>query len=521
MKFERKSGILLHPTSLPCSFGIGTLGKSAFDFVDALSFSNTKLWQVLPLGPTGYGDSPYQSFSTFALNPLLIDFDYLAERGWAQKEDVIPPDYIKNEGNVDFGSVVWWKTNALKTISLWAYKNAGEEFFSQFDAFCKNNKFWLDDYALFMSIKSHYDEKGMWNKAWPQELRVHDSVALKKWNKEHTDEILVNKITQFFVFTQWNELHEYANAKKVEIIGDIPIFVSADSADVWANQKYFQLDKNGVPKVVAGVPPDYFSPTGQLWGNPLYDWKSLAQDNYSWWILRVKQTLKLVDYIRIDHFRGFDSYWTVKNGQKTAEKGKWSKGPGNALFNQIKKELGDLPLIAEDLGDITDSVRKLRDKCGLPGMKILQFGFDTCEKEKGALVNAFLPHTYTSSNCVVYTGTHDNDTTQGSLNLMNDECLTLVAGYLEGRKVSIDEARDLRSRGVLCQKLIKECFSSIGVFAIVPMQDLYNFGSDCRMNTPSTAVANWAWRMRCNMLYGKEAEEKMLWLKEMNMLYNR
>ncbi len=521
MNISRKSGILLHPTSLPYGAGIGSLGKAAFDFVDYLSSSNTKLWQVLPLGPTGYGDSPYQSFSTFALNPLLIDFEDLCDRNWASKEDCVPPEYIKTSGNVDFGSLVWWKTNALKEICLKLQKNCTEDFKAQFDSFCKENKFWLDDFASFMSIKTHYDEKGMWNKAWPEDLKLHEKTALVKWNKEHKDEILNIKTQQFFVFTQWEALHQYAKAKKVEIIGDIPIFVSADSADVWSNQKYFQLDKKGVPKAVAGVPPDYFSPTGQLWGNPLYDWKALAEDNYSWWILRIKQTLKLVDYVRIDHFRGFDSYWAVKNGEKTAEKGKWVKGPGIALFNQIKKELGDLPLIAEDLGEITDSVRELKKKTGLPGMKILQFGFDTAEYSKGSLVNAFLPHTYTDTNCLVYTGTHDNDTTQGSLNAMNDECLCLTASYLEGRRVEKEEAWQLRSSGVLCRKLVSLCFSSIASFAVVPLQDLYNFGSDCRMNSPGTACSNWAWRMREDMLYGSEALQKQNWLKEMNCLYNR
>lgn len=521
MKLMRKSGVLLHPTSLPTTPGIGTVGKPAFDFVDFLSSSGTHLWQVLPLGPTGYGDSPYQSFSTFALNPLLIDFDSLVECGWAEEEDIVPPAYIHSEGNVDFGSVVWWKTAALKKISLKAHKIGGKDFKREFNEFCKENDFWLDDFAVFMSIKSHYDSKGVWNRAWPEDLRMHKKDAVEKWKRSHEDEALSTKTIQFFIFRQWKNLHEYALAHNVEIIGDIPIFVSSDSADVWANQKYFKLDKQSVPSIVAGVPPDYFSPTGQLWGNPLYDWKALAEDNYSWWVMRVKQMLSLVDYVRIDHFRGFDSYWAVKNGQKTAEKGKWLKGPGAALFKEIRKELGDLPLIAEDLGEITDSVRNLRDKTGLPGMKILQFGFDTGEEAKGALVNSFLPHTYTDTNCVAYTGTHDNDTTQGSLNAMDDKCLCLVASYVEGRQVGLEDARGMRSSGELVQKLVSLCFSSVAAFSIVPMQDLYGFGSDCRMNTPSKAQNNWSWRMREDMLYGENAAQKASWLRKMNCLYNR
>lgn len=520
MKLCRKSGILLHPTSLPKTAGIGTLGKTAFDFVDYLSSSNIGLWQVLPLGPTGYGDSPYQAFSAFALNPLLIDFNDLKERAWARDEDIIPPSNIKNEGNVDFGSTVFWKNEVLKKIAKHIQKK-GFSGAGDFERFCKENDFWLKDYAAFMSIKTHFDDKGLWNKAWSDDLRAHKKEAVEEWEKSHQEEIFCIKLTQFFAFRQWNDLHEYAKSKNVEIIGDMPIFVSADSADVWANQEFFQLDEKGIPKVVAGVPPDYFSSTGQLWGNPLYDWKTLAKDGYSWWILRFKQMISLFDYVRIDHFRGFDTYWAVKYGQKTAQKGRWLKGPGIAFFQTVKKTLGDLPLLAEDLGEITDSVRTLLKKTEFPGMKVLQFGFDTTEERRGALLNAFLPHTYESQNTVAYTGTHDNDTTQGSLNAMSEECLLLIASYLEGRKVLKDEALFMRSSGKLCRRLVALCFSSTAVFAIVPLQDLYNFGSDCRMNTPGTSCQNWTWRMREDMLYGKLAEDKSQWLKTMNTLYAR
>ena len=521
MKLSRKSGILLHPTSLPGTPGIGTFGKVARDFVDFLANSKTRLWQVLPLGPTGYGDSPYQSFSTFALNPLLIDLDDLVEWGWADPADIQIPEYIKTEGNVDFGSVVYWKVPLLNTIASRAEKLGGAQFKKEFAEFESKNDFWLTDYALFMSIKTAYDKDGMWNRAWPKELAGRDKEALAKWQGAHAKEIKAYKIIQFFAFRQWTALHEYANASGVEIIGDIPIFVSPDSADVWANQKFFQLNKNGVPKVVAGVPPDYFSPTGQLWGNPLYDWKALKEDNYSWWIKRVEHNLALADYIRIDHFRGFDTYWAVPYGAENAVKGKWLKGPGIAFFNELKKQLGELPLIAEDLGIITDAVRVLRDKTGLPGMKILQFGFDTAEFSGGALLNSFLPHNFTTANCVVYTGTHDNDTTQGSLNAMNDECLCLVASYVKGRRVECDEAWAMRSSGELCRSLVSLCYSSCAGFAIIPEQDLFGFGSDCRMNTPGTGQANWSWRMRSDMLYGSDADSKSAWLKELNILYAR
>lgn len=521
MKLHRKSGILLHPTSLPCSKGIGTLGKTAFDFVDWLSESKIKLWQVLPLGPTGYGDSPYQSFSSFALNPLLIDFDKLVEYGIVENSEIIPPDYIRDDGNVDFGSVVYWKNSALKEISLNFINKKDEKLKKEFKSFCSKNSFWLNDYASFMSIKTFYENKGMWNSAWPKKLASHDEIAVEEWNKSHKNEILSYKIIQFFAYKQWLELKDYAVSKNVEIIGDIPIFVSPDSADVWANQKFFQLDKKGVPKAVAGVPPDYFSPTGQLWGNPLYDWKKLKKDGYKWWILRIKQMLTLVDYIRIDHFRGFESYWAVPYGSENAVNGEWLKGPGKDFFDSIRLELGDLPLIAEDLGVITEEVKVLRDECDLPGMKIIQFGFDTGEAWKGCLVNSFLPHNYSNSNCVTYTGTHDNDTTQGMLFSLNEECLCLVASYILGRKVGFEEASNLRHCGELCRQLVKICFSSVANFAIVPLQDIYCVDSSGRMNMPSTSGANWSWRMSKEMLYGQWAEETKEELKELNMLYAR
>ena len=540
----RKAGILLHPTSLSKTNGIGTLGKSAFEFIDWLKKSGMKVWQVLPLGPTGYGDSPYQSFSTFALNPLLIDFEDLAERGWATEKLIKKPSYIKNKGPVDFGSVVWWKNNALKEISKYFLElitnpDAANEDFDpntkmEFFTFCRENLFWLKDYAAFMSIKAFYDKKaqaeseekkcavnGSWNVYWPKKLAKHDSAAVEKWINEHTEEFLQTEVVQFFAFKQWQAVHEYAKSKEIEIIGDIPIFVAPDSSDVWANQKLFQIGADGQFKAVAGVPPDYFSATGQLWENPLYNWKNIKKDGYSWWILRVKKMLSLVDYVRIDHFRGFESYWAVPFGSENAINGKWEKGPGLDLFDAIRKELGDLPLIAEDLGIITDEVRKLRNSTGLPGMKVLQFGFDKNERNAGGLKNAFLPHNFETTNCVCYTGTHDNDTTQGLLESLDEESLVLVADYLTGEKNSAENAKKLLKSKLLTKSFIKLAFSSIADFAIIPLQDIYALGSESRMNMPSTSGKNWSWRASENMTGGEKAEKTAEWLKNLCVLYAR
>lgn len=541
MKLERKAGILMHPTSLPYSAGIGTIGKSSFKFIDWLASSGMKLWQVLPLGPTGYGDSPYQSFSTFALNPNLIDLEDLAEEGVASKADVKAPSYIKKSGNIDYGAVVYWKTNALKKIAkdflakiTEDSEEGSKEAKAEFNTFCKENEFWLRDYAAFMSIKTFYDEKaqkqreetkqyvnGMWNAYWEKALSKHEAQAVDNWINFHAEDFFIYEVIQFFAFRQWNALHEYAKSKGIEIIGDVPIFVAADSSDVWANQKFFQLDENGNFKNVAGVPPDYFSATGQLWGNPLYDWDELKKDNYSWWVLRVKNMLKLVDYVRIDHFRGFESYWAVPYGSENAINGKWLPGPGKDLFDTIKSQLGDLPLIAEDLGVITEEVAALRDGCDFPGMKIIQFGFDKNEEKAGALKNVFLPHNFTTPNCVAYTGTHDNDTTQGLLDSLDEENLTLIASYVSGKKMTSEDASKLRDSGKLCRRLIKQTFGSIASFAIIPLQDIYEVGTSGRMNMPSTSGANWAWRADLKMLFGKKADKKSEWLKELCMLFNR
>jgi len=534
MKTERLSGVLLHPTSLPCSEGIGTIGKQAYDFIDWLESAKQRIWQILPIGPTGYGDSPYASFSTFAGNPLLIDIPSLIENTILTKEEATEPEWITKSGNVDFGSVVWWKIPLLKKaaehyVSIiqnrpdsFSFKDAAYSE-KNFRAFCSEMT-WLNEYSLFMSIKEFYDAKAqeekihgaMWNTYWPKKLASRDAQALEEWKKAHIQEIENHKVIQFFFFTQWKKLKDYANSKHIEIVGDIPIFVASDSSDVWADQNLFQLNKNGTPKFVAGVPPDYFSATGQLWGNPLYNWNAMKKDGYAWWIKRIKAMLSIVDYVRIDHFRGFEAYWSIPFGSETAIHGEWKKGPGSALFKAVKKELGSIPIIAEDLGIITDEVAALRDEFNLPGMKVLQFAFSAEEMQKGAMINAFLPHEYIE-NCVVYPGTHDNDTARGWFSKLSDADKELIISYLTS---------DIEGLTITEENLplifIQQAFSSIAQFAVFPLQDIYALGSEARMNEPSTAGGtNWQWRMSEDMLYGKNAEAKAQLLKKMSIMYDR
>lgn len=525
MNFERLSGVLLHPTSLPGTPGIGTIGEPAYKFVDWLDEAGQCLWQILPLGPTGYGDSPYASFSTFAGNPLIIDLDSLVLKGWADKKDIIPPDYIKKTGNVDFGSVVWWKMPVLKKCANFFLENSSADDKNLYKKFCKDKKSWLDMFATFMSIKSFYDakaseekpENSIWHCYWPKDLARCKKEAVEKWQKEHKSEIEEFKVIQFFFDVQWTELKKYANDSGIKLIGDIPIFVAPDSADVWANQEYFQLDKDGHPSCVAGVPPDYFCADGQLWGNPLYDWDKMKDSGYAWWIARIKRVFELTDVLRIDHFRGFEAYWSVPATEKTAINGKWNKGPGLDLFKTIKKKLGDIPVIAEDLGVITDEVRELRDAAGFPGMKVLQFAFSPDEARTNGMVNYFLPHMYSTNECVVYTGTHDNETMQGWLENINDEQLLLVAEYIEGKQLTIEKAKSLVKSGSLRKNMIKAVISSNAVYAVVPMQDILGVGNEGRMNMPSTTGANWTWRMEDRGFNVKLAEE----LYFLSVLYGR
>ncbi|MBQ9237917.1 MAG: 4-alpha-glucanotransferase [Treponema sp.] len=503
MNLHRQSGILLHPTSLSGTPGIGTIGKAAYEFVDWLEKGHQTLWQILPLGPTGYGDSPYASFSTFAGNPLLIDLALLVQNGRADEKDMVPPAGMTTAGAIDYGAVVHWKLSALTRCAAYFLTHGSARDRAAYEAFKQDNADWLTTYADFMSIKQHYDAVAMrqgtggarlWNVLWPEALATCDAAAVAAWESEHGEDIEQIKVVQFFFDDQWRALKSYANAKGISIIGDIPIFVAPDSADVWSCQKLFQLDARGMPCVVAGVPPDYFSATGQLWGNPLYNWDAMKADGYDWWIRRIRRTLKLTDCVRIDHFRGFESYWAIPAGSPTAVNGTWQPGPGIDLFFAIRAALGDIPVIAEDLGVITDGVRQLRDDTGFPGMKVLQFAFDPDEAGKDGMTNAFLPHTY-PHRCVVYTGTHDNDTLQGWLNAAPDSAVRIAAEYATGRSLSAAEARALSDDGTVCAGLIRAALASVADYAVIPLQDVLALGTEARMNTPNTIGGNWAWRV--------------------------
>ncbi len=488
---RRASGILLHPSSLPGPYGIGDIGKRAYAFVDWLVEAGQSLWQVLPLGPTGYGDSPYAAFSTFAGNPLLIGLDPLLASGYLHESDVAGVPKMDAE-SVDFGAIIPWKRSVIFRAAERFLSIATAQDRSAYAQFKNEESWWLNDYALFMDIKEEYDAKAlaegrhgaMWSNYWPSELALRTPSALAAWKAAHEASIEKRKVEQFFFFSQWLALKAYANGRGVAIIGDLPIFVAADSVDVWGNRELFQLDERGTPVAVAGVPPDYFSATGQLWGNPLYDWHRHQQDQFAWWIRRIKGNLRLFDWLRIDHFRGFESYWSVPFGKPDAVEGRWEKAPGRAFFSALKSELGDLPILAEDLGFITEEVRALRDGFRLPGMKILQFAFDAAESGNGLDVeNPFLPHMY-DRNCVVYTGTHDNDTLRGWLDKAKPAELAFIRSYL-----------GLSAKNSVPQ-LIRLAFSSVANFAVVPLQDVAGIGSEGRMNTPSTVGGNWKWRAR-------------------------
>ena len=507
MRFERSGGILLHPTSLPGPYGIGDLGPQAYRFVDWLASTGCKLWQVLPLGPTGYGDSPYQCFSAFAGNPYLISFDALIEDGLLTQDDFgNMPDF--NASRVDFGLLIPWKLDLLQrafscfssSLSGVTEGSAVAGLIAEFESFRIDNAPWLDDYALFMSIK---DSKGggAWSE-WDEPIRKRKKSAMDKARKEHKEDIERQSFYQFLFFRQWNKLRAYANERSIKIIGDIPIFIAYDSADAWANAELFYLDENSLPTVVAGVPPDYFSATGQLWGNPLYRWDVHKKTGYAWWLERFRAVLKMVDIVRVDHFRGFASYWEIPFGAPTAENGQWVGGPGSDFFNSMNMGLisnsdSELPIIAEDLGLITPDVVELRDEFNLPGMKILQFGFSGPD-------NPFLPHNYTS-NCVAYTGTHDNDTARGWLESAPQEEREYAFRYL-----NTDPAR-------FVWDLIRGVWSSVAVYSITTMQDLLKLGTKARMNFPSKLGRNWEWRMQ-----GKDLNEGLARsLKELNRLFLR
>ncbi|MEN2998432.1 MAG: 4-alpha-glucanotransferase [Brevinematia bacterium] len=493
--FPRSSGILLHITSLPGKYGIGSLGNEAYEFVKFLVISGQRLWQILPLGPTGYGDSPYQCFSAFAGNPLLIDIDRLIQRKLISKAD-IPLEQFSEE-YVDYGKVIKFKYEIFRK-AFDNFKKREDFLKGSFSRFCKANSWWLEDFSLFMALKSHFGWKS-WLE-WEDDIKFRRRNAVDYYERLLEEEIEFHKFLQFIFFDDWFELKAFANRNGVEIVGDIPIFVAMDSADTWSNTDIFMFDENLTPIKVAGVPPDYFSPTGQLWGNPLYDWDKLRETNYEWWIARVKMSLKMYDYVRIDHFRGFAGYWAVPYGSETAVNGKWEKAYGDELFTVVQEVLGrNLPIIAEDLGVITPDVVALREKFCFPGMKVLQFAFNNWQD------NEYLPHNY-DRNCVVYTGTHDNDTTVGWFRTISDEDRKYVMKY-----VGISNEKEIN------WALIRLAISSSAVFSIFPMQDILGLGSEARMNKPGVAYGNWSWRVRKDQITEKVAEK----LYSLSKLYSR
>lgn len=495
MIMQRASGIILHPTSLPGPDGMGDLGPEAFRWLDFLAETGCRFWQVLPLGPTGYGDSPYQCFSAFAGNPylispvLLLEQDLLTRDSLADRED-FPLDAI------DYGKAIQWKVKILARAYDRFMTRSFKGLKREFAAFQSEQAVWLDDFALFMAIKQSLGG-GPWSE-WPKPLRMRKPDALAEFIASHPAEINKIKFQQFLFYRQWQAVHEYAGKKGIEIIGDIPIFVAFDSADAWSHPELFYMDKNRHLTVVAGVPPDYFSPTGQLWGNPLYRWNVHRQTHYAWWIERMKASLHLFDYLRLDHFRGFAGYWEVPAGMPTAEKGRWVKGPGADFFRGILKALGDLPIIAEDLGEITPDVIELREQFHLPGMKILQFAFASDPDD------AFLPHNY-PVNCVAYTGTHDNDTSRGWYEAATEHEKDFCRRYFA------------RSGEDIAWDMIRGIWSSVARWVLAPLQDFLNLDTSARMNFPGRPSGNWSWRMPVGALTAQLAER----IAELNYLYGR
>lgn len=467
----RRSGVLMPVSSLPSRFGIGGFSKEAYDFVDFLAASGQSLWQILPLGPTGYGDSPYQSFSTFAGSPYYISLDALIEEGLLTEEECSSVDFGNDTKRVDYEKIYYTRFELLRK----AFERANRSDDADYSAFVKENELWLKDYAMYMAVKDFLG--GVSWIEWDEEIRLRKPKAMKKYEKELADDIAFYSYQQYLFSKHWRALKEYANKKGIQIVGDIPIYVAFDSADTWAKPELFQLDQKNVPTAVAGCPPDAFSATGQLWGNPLYRWDYHEETGFAWWMQRLAHCFDIYDIVRIDHFRGFDEYWAVPYGDETAENGEWKPGPGYKLFEVMKKTLGNRAVIAEDLGFLTPGVLKLVKKTGYPGMKILQFAFDATGESD------YLPHKY-PNNCVVYTGTHDNDTVNGWLATLNKKDLAFVKKYVNAKRTP-----------ELCETLIRTALGSVADTAVIPMQDYLGLGGEARINTPSTLGGNWEWRM--------------------------
>lgn len=489
----RRSGILMPVSSIPSAYGIGSFSKEAYEFVDFLEKAGQSLWQILPLGPTGYGDSPYQSFSTFAGNPYFIDLEQLVQKGWVTEADCRACDFGDNAEYIDYEKIYKSRFVILEK----AYRNSDIAQNEEFGAFCAKNVYWLDDYALYMAVKNSFD--GVSWLEWDEDIKLRQETAMARYTAKYREEIEFYKFQQYLFQTQWAALKAYANKKKIQIVGDIPIYVALDSADTWANPELFQLDEECTPKAVAGCPPDSFSATGQLWGNPLYDWEYHKETDYAWWMKRIGYCYELYDVVRIDHFRGFDEYYSIPYGDPTAEFGHWEKGPGIDIFETMKKKLGKKAVIAEDLGFLTPTVIRLVKKTGFPGMKILQFAFDSREESD------YLPHNY-PNNCVVYTGTHDNDTTMGWYNSLARRDKAFAKRYL-----------NIRSNKDVHLTFIRTCLASVADTAIIPVQDYLGLGSEARINTPSTLGTNWKWRLEGGALTDELAEQ----IRQLSKLYGR
>ncbi len=490
---KRSSGILLPVSSLPSKYGIGTFGKAAYEFADFLKASGQKYWQVLPLGPTSYGDSPYQSFSTFAGNPYFIDLDTLVEEGLLEEKDIENREWGSNPRYVDYGKIYESRFKVLEKAKKKGYKKAEDKI----KDFVKKNP-WVKNYALFMSIKKYFGQIS-WQE-WPDEgIRLHKKKSVKKYEELLAEDIEFFIFIQYLFFKQWNRLKKYINDLGIEVIGDLPIYVALDSCDVWAEPEFFSLDDENYPVEVAGVPPDYFSEDGQLWGNPCYNWKAMKKDKYRWWIRRIDGASKLYDVLRIDHFRGFDEYWSVPAGDDTAKNGKWKKGPGMNLVGLLSKKFPKIEFIAEDLGEPSPTVVKLLKDSKWPGMKVLEFAFDSGE------ANDYQPHTY-DKNCICYTGTHDN--------------ATIMGWYEEAEKKDKKYAR--KYMGISKDEefnwgMIRCGMGSVATLFVAQMQDYLGLGKDHRMNMPGTATGNWQWRL----LEGELTDDLAEKIYNMNQMYDR
>ena len=486
----RSSGILMPMSSLPSPYGIGTMGKTAYEFVDFLKAAGQKYWQLLPMGPTSYGDSPYASFSTFAGNPYFIDLDMLVEEGLLKKTDLKGIRWSVKKDRVDYGLIFQSRFKVLRK----AFQNGRESLQEEIAAFRRENAGWLEDYALFMAVKGKFNLAG-WTQ-WPDEdIRLHKPEAVEKYGRELKEEVDFYVFMQFLFFRQWEALRAYAREAGVQFIGDIPIYVAMDSADVWSAPQYFQLDGENVPTEVSGVPPDAFTEDGQLWGNPLYDWDAMAADGYGWWIRRIDGAKKLYDVIRIDHFRGLESFWAVPYGAETAKEGQWRPGPGMKLVGVLASWFHDLSFIAEDLGYVTPEVKALLADSGFPGMKVLEFAFDAHGESD------YLPHRCTS-NSVCYMGTHDNDTVQGWLETMSKDDLDFASRYMH---ITGDEGWNWG--------LIRTGMATASNLFVVQMQDVLELPADCRMNTPGTSAGNWQWRMLPGLLTQELADKLLTYTK--------